>query len=209
MKLIFVALNIFISLKASLSTVIILFVLNSILLCLSPEIILSFFKVIMRLSLFWICYLLCSLLLSIPFEQQISFLVRVVFVIQISVFFRQSLNLEYFLFDTASLHKYGFFTDICYFFLYTDFLVKYLYVNITNIEYDDSLSSKFSVNYIEYMIRSIKIVLAESVSMKDKMPVLDFDTVKTLHRPFWTMANVFCVLCFVIWLALYIISRAL
>jgi len=201
LKLIFIIINIIICLIARFPVLAIYFALNTIFFSFSAHIIISFLKVCLKLSFFWIFYLLCALLINIPFEQQISFLLSVLFILQISVFFRQSLSQSYFLYDTYYLRRYTFFTDLCYFFLYTDFLIKYLFVHIENI---DLHSTPPSTNRLDHIIHQIKNILQNALSMKNNMPKIDFHSLQTLHRPFITATNVIIVTICTLWLTLYL-----
>jgi len=201
LKIAFIALNIIICLNGGIHTLGIFFALNTLLFSLSPQITRLFLKATLKLSLFWIFYLLTSILINTPFPQQMTFLVKVLFLLQISVFARVSSQLPYFLFDTKAFHKYAIFTNICYFFLYTDYLIKYLYQGFKNIDYSTGLSG---VN-IEQIILKVKAVLHNAVDVKDNLPIIDLEEIKKIQRPFLCLPNTLLLVVILIYALLWYI----
>ena len=190
LKIYFVLLLFLIVIFSRFNTVSHSIIINFIIFLPVPNIIVSFLKILLKLSFFWIFYLLSGLLLNVPFEKQLDFLVRIIIMLQVSVFLQKSITFERFMSDTRLFLRYEFFQHIVHFLLYFNAIFEHL---INHFHESDLLKSSLkeglSSNYIKKIVFMIKSIFDKSDEIKDDLPEIPHTI--NASPPFFTFANLY------------------
>ena len=204
-KLLFVIISLFLTFIADLKTITVLIILN---LIFFHPICLPFLLSIVKLSFFWIFYLLCGIFFSINFITQIHFLLCIIFMLQLSVFLQRATCFQNVINDIIPLLKYPFFQNLVLFFLYLNNIIIFLVQS-----YKDSdikkipFHKRFSFSYIDKIMTMIKTVL-ENVKIKCKNTT--FITDKKQTKGSSASANYYLIIITLIYVILcYIFQKEL
>ena len=185
LKMFFIGVGFSIAIFCKINTLAIVVSSNLILFLPSFEILKSFFVATLKLSFFWIFYLLCCQLMDIPFDEQIRFLLRFLLMLQLSAFLLKSFSKERFLSEFQSLLKYKFFLSIYYFFSYVIHIFKYIsdrYKSVVAIE----------GKHIEKIMLIIKSLFKDTEKIKQSLPQIEFDDIKkTSPESILSLSNIY------------------
>jgi len=150
----------------------------------------SFLRTVVKLSFFWIFYLLSGLVFNITFDSQVGFMLRVLLMLQLSVFLQKSISFESMLQETKPLLKYRLYQNIVYFMMYFGSIFKYI-----TERYKNDMPKKLSKKYFERLLLVIKSVLDSTESIKESLPQIDAENIR--RAPFtWSNLYLLCMVAF-------------
>jgi hypothetical protein len=145
----------------------------------------TFFSTVLRLSFFWIFYLLSGIIFDIPFDRQVDFLLRLLLMLQLSVFISKSFALELFVSDMKPFIKYRLTRYLTYFFLYVNSIFKYIINHYKQAELDKERLSK---DYLKKIMLLIKSVFDNTEEIKKDLPEIE---ITDRERAFFTFSNLY------------------
>ena len=182
LKILYIIIVLIIIFKTEMMVTLFFFLLN--ILFFFP-ILVPFLKTIIKLSYFWIFYLICGMIFKVDFMVQINFLLCMIFMLQISVFMQKTICFQVLIHDMKPFLKFKFFQAIILFFLYLNSSFKYLSNSFKEVELETvSLKNKFSFSYIERIIQIIKSVF-ENTNSRNKVDIFEPNKELALGTRFW------------------------
>jgi len=203
LKLCFVILTFLVVLLLQTRTIGYIILLNIVFFLPDKGINILYFRTVLRLSFFWILYLFSGVILNIPYYVQIDFLLKVLIMIQMSVFLLKSITFEYFLNDTKALLKYKSFLQAVHFIVFFNRIYKYM------VEfYDNSELSKLSLSkeYLMQILMLVESLLDDMETIKARLPMIDVEEINSREqRAFCTWGNLYLIIMIMIYLLALII----
>ena len=164
---------------------------------------LYFLKTVIKLSYFLIAYILSGIVLNIPFYVQIEFLLKVIIMIQLSVFLLKTIRLDNFMNDTKVLLKYTLFQQMIYFVLFFNHIFQYIGDYYDNVELAKMPTSK---QYFSRILQTIKSMFENIDTIRAGLPVIDVDSIRNQkYRPILTLANGYLLLLIMIYLLAFLL----
>ena len=175
LKLCFVLLTFVVVFVSNTTNIGYLIILNIVFFIPDIKINLYFLKAIVKLSYFWIIYILSGLILNIPFDVQIEFLLKVIIMIQLSVFLLKTIRLDSFMNDTKILLKYNLFQQMIYFVLFFNHIFYYIGDYYNNVELAKMPTAK---RYFSRILQTIKSMFENIDTIKVGLPEIDVDNIR-------------------------------
>ena len=195
LKFFFVIVLLFLIYLADIKTVSLLFIIN--ILFFFP-IFPPFLKVMIKLSYFWIFYLLCGFLFNIDYLVQVNFLLHMAFMIHISVFLQKTICFHILLYDIKPLLKFTIIQIIILFFVNLCSLLKYLSNSYKETSLQKlPLSEKLTLSYIEKIILLIKSVI-EDTDNRCKVDDIKPDEYLELGSRSWS--NIYIIIVIIVFI---------
>ena len=189
LKFIFIIISLIFVFLADTKTVSLFLVLNSILFL---PILLPFLKIVIKLSYFWIFYLICGIIFNLDYMLQINFLIRMGFMLQISVFLQKTVCFQVLIHDMRYLLKFNAFQIILLFILNLNSYLKYLSISFLEAEPQKiPIKNRFSLSYIEIITHHIKSTLENT---EGRYKIEDFKPDKELNLGSRLWANLYIML---------------
>ena len=138
----------------------------------SLSIVKAFLYTTMKLSFFWIFYLLVSQLMYVSFDIQVKFIVRFLLMLQLSCFLLKSFSRDRLLYELSFLFKYRAFNWMLNFFSYFYHIFNSIVQSYKSSGVDMwSVKQKFSVAYLEKLMEIIRGIFDNSESIKSSLPL--------------------------------------
>ncbi len=193
-KFLVVFIAVFLSILLKQKIIELLILLNLLLFLIYPKLVAVWIRSIFKISSFIFSYLLFALILNIDFQIQINFLVRLLFLLQLSIFFTETTKLNEAVNDCRHLLKYKWFFHFFYFLLALMSsipILKHCWQTQFNLAKSNqtnySLKSLKSLDYINIVLKTIELSF-------DKLPFIQWKTNKILNNPvknnaFFTFPN--------------------
>lgn len=211
LKLIWIFLNFFLLFINRKNNVLILLLLNTIFFFADISLIKRFFKTCIRLSFFWISYLIMGIIFNINFNMQVNFILKFLCMLQVSVFTLNSFSLANLRLDEKhnkipvflrnSLENIIIFMmTICHFFDF--FTQRFKESKLHKIPY----KQRFTIQYIHLFNNDLKNILSDlndsfsdmhqfSLNIKNDEVIdsYDFFSLNNLHIYFFITLNILLV----------------
>lgn len=123
LKLLFILFGITISTLVNFKLFLIIFSLTLLYLIITPKIYLIWLKTLLKLIPFFISYFIFSIIFRIPFDLQCIVVIRIIFILLLSVYLVSTSSIEAFLIDSTNLSRSKFLNDLRFFLVATVYFI--------------------------------------------------------------------------------------
>ncbi len=115
LKFLLISLGLVYSLVLKTNIISYLIIVNIIFFLFGYKLLLEWFSVLRKMALFFVSYLVFALLFDIDYSVQMSFLIRMVYLLQLSVYLTRSSSMRNVLYDLRFFLKNSFFYQLFYY----------------------------------------------------------------------------------------------
>ncbi len=123
LKLLFILFGITISFLINFQLFLIIFFLTLLYLIITPKIYLIWLKTLLKLVPFFISYFIFGIIFRIPFDLQSIVVMRIIFILLLSVYLVSTSSVETFLIDSTKLSRSKFLNDLRFFLVATIYFI--------------------------------------------------------------------------------------
>jgi len=161
-----------------------------------------YFRTILGMSMLWIIYLIFGILFNISYDIQLDFILKVLIMIQMSVFLLKSISMDIFLEDTRLFLECKWYQKMVYFIYYFNFI----YIKIINFYKNTKLSELTLSKKLMNVVEVVRDFFENVDTIKAGLPVIDIGMIKECkRRAFCTWGNLYLIILIVVYLMVIVI----